>query len=158
MSKMKSALPWAIAMLCIALLSNLGWIERDAARTMLIVLPALAITVNMASRFGRCRLGRADMTEPSERIAWRRRPAFYGGLMIARLRRDRRPGTSAHGRSTPWTATILMIATMMLSIPLVRITQQRQCDCGSASFGGNPLYQAHSGFGARLYRRARHSP
>ncbi|WP_420606427.1 hypothetical protein [Novosphingopyxis sp.] len=41
MSKIIQALIWAFLMLAMAALSRFDWIDRDMARTLLIVLPAL---------------------------------------------------------------------------------------------------------------------
>ena len=43
MSKIFQALIWALAILLMAVAGHFGWIDRDTSRTMLIVLPALAI-------------------------------------------------------------------------------------------------------------------
>ena len=42
MSKFFPAACWAVAMLVLALLARIGWIERDAATTLLMVMPILA--------------------------------------------------------------------------------------------------------------------
>ena len=38
------ALGWAFAMVVLAVGAHLGWVERDAAITLLLVIPILAVT------------------------------------------------------------------------------------------------------------------
>lgn len=42
MIKFLPAMCWGVAMLVLALLARVGWIERDAAATLLLVMPILA--------------------------------------------------------------------------------------------------------------------
>ncbi len=52
MSKVIQSLVWAFIIIAMAFASRLGWIEGDAARTMLIVLPLLAFLA--ITRSGGC--------------------------------------------------------------------------------------------------------
>ncbi len=50
MSKIIQSLIWALVIVIVAVANGAGWIENDAARTMLIVLPLLAFLATMRSR------------------------------------------------------------------------------------------------------------
>jgi hypothetical protein len=58
MTKYLSAIYWALAMIALAAGERLGWIDRQAANTLLIVLPLVAF--NMLRRSGRCALTARD--------------------------------------------------------------------------------------------------
>ena len=44
MKQFVPALGWALAMIVMAVGARLGWVERDAALTLLLVMPILAFT------------------------------------------------------------------------------------------------------------------
>lgn len=48
------ALGWAAAILCLALAARLGWVEREAAELLLLVLPMIAFVTLLGGRD--CRL------------------------------------------------------------------------------------------------------
>ena len=52
MGRYFSAACWAIAMLALAVLAKVGWVERDAAITLLMVMPILAFVT--IQRGGAC--------------------------------------------------------------------------------------------------------
>lgn len=52
MKRYFTAMCWAIAMLALAWLARIGWVEREAATTLLLVMPILA-WVTIQGR-GRC--------------------------------------------------------------------------------------------------------
>lgn len=58
MTKYLPAIYWALAMLALAVGERLGWVDREAAKTMLIVLPLVAFI--MLRRSGRCALTARD--------------------------------------------------------------------------------------------------
>ena len=43
MTRIYPALCWATGMMMMAIAARLGWIERDAALTLLLVMPAMAV-------------------------------------------------------------------------------------------------------------------
>ena len=53
MTRTVTALIWAAAILLTAIAGSYGWISRDSARTMLIVMPILAFVILI--RRSRCR-------------------------------------------------------------------------------------------------------
>lgn len=58
MSKFFPAACWALAMIVLAVLARIGWADRDAVATLLLVMPILAV-VTMA-RGQQCRSARSS--------------------------------------------------------------------------------------------------
>jgi hypothetical protein len=59
MNRYFSAVCWAIAMLVLAAGARLGWVDRDAAMTLLLVMPMLAF-ITLQRRGGCCALSGRD--------------------------------------------------------------------------------------------------